>query len=154
MQIFQPTRPFKPANRSASFDLLAASPQSAAGDVFLQLRLTPADCGLGVDLFLHLECASDQADLLLWLCYHLDDVETKRDVGEIEQAKPFFGGANDSGSLAPIDRFMRCPEKLVRTSFDFDKNQDLFLTIAADEVNLAAAPRPEISIKDLEGLFP
>jgi hypothetical protein len=106
-----------------------------------------------VDLFLHLECASDQADLLLWLYYNLDDVETKRNVGEIEQTEPFFGRPNDSGSLAPIDCFMRRPEKLIRASFDFDKNQDLFLTIAADEVNLAATARPEISIKDLEGLF-
>jgi hypothetical protein len=107
-----------------------------------------------VDAFLHLECASDQADLLLRFRYNLDDVETKRDVGEIEQAEPFFGGANDSGSLAPIDCLVRCPEKLIRTSFDFDKNQDLFLTIAANEVNLAATARPEIPIKDLEGLFP
>jgi hypothetical protein len=107
-----------------------------------------------VDLFLHLECASDQADLLLRLRYNLDDVETKRDVGEVEQAEPFFGGANDSGSLAPIDCFVRCPEKLIRTSFDFNKNQNLFLTIAANEVNLAATARPEVSIEDLEGLFP
>jgi hypothetical protein len=107
-----------------------------------------------VDAFLHLECASDQADLLFRLRYNLDDVETKRNVGEIEQAEPFFGGANDAGSLAPIDCFMRCPEKLIRTSFDFDKDQDLFLTVAANEVNLAATSRPEISIKDLEGLFP
>jgi hypothetical protein len=105
-----------------------------------------------VDLFLHLECASDQADLLRWLRHNLDNVETKWDVREIEQAKPFFSGANDPGSLPPINRFMRCPEKLVCTGFDFDKDQDLFLAIAADEVDLATAARPEISIKDLKGL--
>jgi hypothetical protein len=106
-----------------------------------------------VDVLLHFECASDQADLLRWLRYNLDNVETKWDVREIEQAKPFFSGANDPGSLPPIDRFMRCPEKLVCTGFDFDKDQDLFLAIAADEVDLATAARPEISIKDLKGLF-
>ena len=106
-----------------------------------------------VDVLLHLECASDQADLLRWLRYNFDNVETKWDVREIEQAKPFFSGANDSGSLPPINRFMRGPEKLVCTGFDFDKDQDLFLAIAADEVDLSTAARPEISIKDLKGLF-
>jgi hypothetical protein len=88
-----------------------------------------------------------------WLYYNLDNVETKWDVREIEQAKPFFGGANDPRSLPPINRFMGCPEKFVCTGFDFDKNQDLFLAIATDEVDLAAAACPEISIKDFKGLF-
>jgi hypothetical protein len=92
--------------------------------------------------------------LLLWLCYDLDNVETKRDVGEIQQAEPFFGGASDSGSLPPINRFMRRAEKLVCAGFDFDKDQDLFFAIAADKVYLAAALRPEISIEDLKGLLP
>jgi hypothetical protein len=92
--------------------------------------------------------------LLLWLCYNLDDVEPKRDFGKIEQAEPFFRGANDSGSLLPSNRVMRRPEQLVRTGFDFDKYQDLFFAIAADEVNLASAARLEISIEDLKGLFP
>jgi hypothetical protein len=48
---------------------------------------------------------------------------------------------------------MRGPEELVCTGFDFDKDQDLFLAIAADEVDLSTAARPEISIKDLKGLF-
>ena len=91
--------------------------------------------------------------MLRWLRYNLDNVETKWNVREIEQAKPFFGGANDSGSLPPVNRFMRRPEKLIRTGFDFNKDQDLFLAIAADEVDLATAARPEISIEDLKGLF-
>ena len=91
--------------------------------------------------------------MLRWLRYNLDNVETKWDVREIEQAKPFLSGANDGGSLPPINRFMRGPEKLVCTGFDFDKDQDLFLAIAADEVDLATAARPEIPIKDLKGLF-
>jgi hypothetical protein len=91
--------------------------------------------------------------LLRWLCYNLDNVETKRDIREVEQAKPFFGGANNSGSLTPIDRFMRRPEKLVCAGFDFDKHQDLFLAIAADQVDFPTAARPEISIKDLKRLF-
>jgi hypothetical protein len=107
-----------------------------------------------IEAFLDLKCASDQADLLLWLYYNLDNIETKRDVGEIEQAKPFFGGANNSRSLPPIDRFMRSPETLICAGFNFDENQDLFLAIAADEVYLTAALRPEISIEDLKGLFP
>ena len=107
-----------------------------------------------VDAFLHLECASDEADLPLWFGYNLDNVEAKWDVGEIEQAEPFFGGANDAGSLAPINGFMRCSEKLVCAGFDFDKDQDLFLAIAADEVYLPAAARPEVPVKDLKGLFP
>ena len=88
-----------------------------------------------------------------WLHYNLNNVETKWDVRQVEQAKPFFGGANDSGSLPPINRFMRRPEKLIRTGLDFDKDQDLFLAIAADEVDLATAARREISIEDLKGLL-
>lgn len=37
-----------------------------------------------VDAFLHFECASDQANLLLWLYYDLDDIEPKWDLGAIE----------------------------------------------------------------------
>jgi hypothetical protein len=88
-----------------------------------------------------------------WLRYNLDNVETKWDVREVEQAKPFLSGANDPGSLPPVNRFMRGPEKLVCTGFDFDKDQDLFLAIAADEVDLSTAARPEIPVKDLKGLF-
>ena len=91
--------------------------------------------------------------MLCWLRYDLDNVETKWDVREIEQAQPFLSGANDAGSLPPINRFMRGPEKLVCTCFNFDKDQDLFLAIAADEVDLATAARPEIPIKDFKGLF-
>jgi len=90
----------------------------------------------------------------LWLCYNLDDVESERDVGEIKQTEPLFGGSNDCGSLAPINRFMWRPENLIGTGFDFDKDQNLFLAIAADEINLASAARFEVSIKDLKRLFP
>jgi hypothetical protein len=44
-----------------------SSPQSAGRARSLAPALSPADCGLGVDAFLHLECASDQADLRLGL---------------------------------------------------------------------------------------
>jgi hypothetical protein len=91
--------------------------------------------------------------LLCRLRYNLDNVETKWDVREIEQAKPFLSSPNDPGSLPPINRLMRGPEKLVCTGFDFDKDQDLFLAIATDQVDFSAASRPEIPIKDLKGLF-
>ena len=48
---------------------------------------------------------------------------------------------------------MRRPEKLICTCLHFDKDQDLFLAIAADQVNFAAAAGFEISIKDLKRLF-
>lgn len=44
-------------------------------------------------------------------------------------------------------------EKLICPRFHFDKDQDLFLAVAADEVNLTAAAGSEIPIKDLKGLF-
>jgi hypothetical protein len=48
---------------------------------------------------------------------------------------------------------MRRSEKLICTGLHFDEDQDLFLAIAADQVNLAAAAGFEISIKDLKRLF-
>jgi hypothetical protein len=44
-------------------------------------------------------------------------------------------------------------EKLICPRFHFDKDQDLFLAVAADEVNLTAAAGSEIPIKDLKRLF-
>jgi hypothetical protein len=130
-----------------------ASPRSAGRARFHASTLSPADCGLGVDAFLHFEGASDQADLRLGFSYDLHNIEPKWNLRAIEQAEPLFGGSNDACPFAPSNRFMRPPEKLICPRFHFDKDQDLFFAITADEVNLTAAAGSEISIEDLKRLF-
>ena len=84
-----------------------------------------------VDVLFRLECPSNEADLLVRLGYYLDDIESEGDFWKLEQAQPFLRGANDSISLAPIDRLVWRSEHFVSAGLYFDEYQDFLVTIAA-----------------------
>jgi hypothetical protein len=106
-----------------------------------------------VDVFFHLECASDEADLRVRLSHDLDDIEAKRDFRKIEQTQPFFSGANDSTPFAPSDCAAWWSELFASARLYFDEHKHLLLAITTHQIDFTAAARPEIAIEDFEGFF-
>ena len=75
-----------------------------------------------------------------------DDVESKKDLGIIEQAQPGERAARDPFLLIGPNRFERPAELFAPARFYFDK--DKRVVVATDDVDLAAAAPLEISIEN------
>ena len=78
---------------------------------------------------------------------HFDDVETKEDVGIVQQTQPGQAPAGNSFSLVAIDRLEGPAEILPRPRFYFDENERV--AIAADDIDFTAGASAEITIQDL-----
>ena len=78
---------------------------------------------------------------------HFHDIETKQDVGIIEQTQPGERAARDALLLLPADGFERPAERFAGPSFYFDEDERV--VVAADNVDLAPGVSAEIAIEDL-----
>jgi len=83
---------------------------------------------------------------------NLDDVESKKNVRIIQEPEPGQTAAGDSFLLVAVDGVERTSEILARARFHLDKDERVF--VAADNVDLAAAPAAKITIKDFEAVLP
>lgn len=77
---------------------------------------------------------------------NLDDVEAKKNVWIIKEPEPGKTAASNSFLLVAIDGLKRPSEIFARPRLHFDENERVF--VAADDVDLAAAPAAKITIKD------
>jgi hypothetical protein len=77
---------------------------------------------------------------------NLDDVETKKNVWIIKEPKPGKAAARNSFLLVAIDGVKRTSEIFTRPRFHFDEDEYVF--VAADDVDLAPAPAAKITIED------
>jgi len=108
--------------------------------------------GSKIDIVRHLERGADQVDLRCRLHQHLHHVESIGDPRIVEQPQPFFCASNDSLLLRSSHAEMRRAERVRGARFDFDKHQGRCITIAANQIDLAAAPCSEVFIKDAEAV--
>ena len=98
-----------------------------------------------------LEGVFDDADLAGRSGEDFDDIESERDVRHVEQVEPLHRAPDDQAALFLIDGIERSAEFLGRPGFHFD--EDEFLSVAADEIDLAAVRGPEISPEDFVAAF-
>jgi hypothetical protein len=77
---------------------------------------------------------------------NLDNVETKKNVGIIQETEPREAPAGNSFLLVTVDGVERSSEILARPRFHFDEDEGVF--DATDNVDFAAAPAAKITIED------
>jgi hypothetical protein len=77
---------------------------------------------------------------------NLHDVETKKDVGIAKEPEPGQTAAGNSFLLVAIDGVERTSKIFPRPSFYFDEDERVF--VAANDVDLAAAPAAKITIEN------
>jgi hypothetical protein len=82
----------------------------------------------------------------------LDDVETKKNVGIIEEPEPRQTASSNSFLFVAIDGVGRPSEILASPRFYFDEDECVFL--AADDVDLAAGASTKITIEDFVAVLP
>ena len=78
--------------------------------------------------------------------HNLNDVESKKNVGIVEQPKPGEPAHRNSFTLVAPQCVERPSEIFVRARFHFDENQRV--AIATDDVDFAAAPAAEIAVEN------
>ena len=83
---------------------------------------------------------------------NFDDVETKKNVWIIKEPEPGQTAARDSSLLVAVDGVERTSEILSRPRFYFDEDERV--VVAANDVDLAAAPAAKITIKDFVTALP
>src|SRR5437660_9991888 len=77
---------------------------------------------------------------------NLHDIESKNDIGIIQQTQPGQAAFRDAHLLLSIHRFDRAPELFVTARFHFDENERV--AIAANDVDLASATGAEIPVEN------
>ena len=82
--------------------------------------------------------------------HHLDDIESKENIGIAQQSEPGQGAERNPALLLAVDRFQRTAEILPRASFHLHENERVAL--AADEIDLAALASAEVAVEDLEAV--
>ena len=96
-----------------------------------------------------MECIPDQLEP--WLCTfrdnYFDDIEAKKNVGIVEQAKPGERAARDAFLFLWTHCLNGTAEIFSGARFHFD--EDKRVVVAADDVNLTSAVSAEIAIKNL-----
>ena len=80
--------------------------------------------------------------------YHLDDIESKEDIGIAQQPEPGQATERNPALLLTVHRFQGPAKILPSASLDLHENKGVAL--AADEIDLAALPSAEVAVKDLE----
>ena len=80
--------------------------------------------------------------------YHLDDIESKQNIGIAQQPEPGQATERNSALLLPVHRFQGPAKILPSASLDLHENKRVAL--AADEIDLAALASTEVAVKDLE----
>jgi len=80
--------------------------------------------------------------------YHLDDIESKEDIGIAQQSKPGQATERNPALLLTVHRFQRPAKILPGPSLHLDKNK--CVALAADEIDLAALASAKVAVKDLE----
>ena len=83
---------------------------------------------------------------------NLHDIESKNDIGIIQQTQPGQTAFRDAHLFLSINRFDRPPELFVTTCFHFDENERV--AIAANDVDLASAAGAEIPVKNFVAVAP
>ncbi len=78
---------------------------------------------------------------------HFHHVEPEENIRIIEQPQPGQAALRDAPLLVPMHRCQRTPEILAATRFDFHEHQRVL--VAANDVDLAAAPPAKIAIEHL-----
>ena len=94
------------------------------------------------------ECIAQQfeARLRVFRDEDFDDVKTKKNVRIIKEPKPGKTSTGNSFLLVAIDGVERPSEIHARPRFHLDKDERVF--VAADDVDLPAAPAAKITIED------
>ncbi len=80
------------------------------------------------------------------------DIETKNDIGIVQQTQPGKTSSRNAHLLLSVYRFDRSPEIFVAARFHFDKNE--CVAVAANDVDLASAARAEIPVKNFVAVAP
>ena len=81
---------------------------------------------------------------------HLDDIESKEDIGIAQQSKPGQATERNPALLLTVHGFKRPAKILPRPCFHLDEYQRVAL--AADKIDLAALASAEVAIENLEAL--
>ena len=80
--------------------------------------------------------------------YHLDDIESKEDIGIAQQPEPGQATERNPALLLTVHRFQGPTKILPSASLDLYENKRVAL--AADEIDLAALASTEVAVKDFE----
>ena len=80
--------------------------------------------------------------------YHLDDIESKEDIGIAQQPEPGQATERNPTLLLPGHRFQGPAKILPGAGLDLHENKRIAL--AADEIDLAALASAEVAVEDLE----
>ncbi len=80
------------------------------------------------------------------------DIETKNEIGIVQQTQPGKTSFRDAHLLLSVHRFDRPPEIFVTARFYFDENERV--AVAANDVDLASAARAEIPVKNFVTVAP
>jgi hypothetical protein len=96
----------------------------------------------------------NQLALQLAFCrpQNFHDIESERNVWIIEQTQPREPSFGNTQLLLSIDRFNRSAKFFAAARFDFDEHQRI--TVAANDVDLAAATIFEIAVENLVVVAP
>ena len=80
--------------------------------------------------------------------YHLDDIESKEDIGIAQQPEPGQATERNPALLLTVHRFQGPAKILPSATLDLYENERVAL--AADEIDLAALASMEVAVKDFE----
>ncbi|MGA8656472.1 MAG: hypothetical protein WB586_10015 [Chthoniobacterales bacterium] len=72
--------------------------------------------------------------------YDLNNIESICDVRPVQQAKPFFGCADDSLLLGEVDGLMRGAKQVCRPGLYLNEHENVSATVTANNVDFAASP--------------
>jgi hypothetical protein len=78
--------------------------------------------------------------------HDLNDIESIRDIRPVQQPKPLFGRADDAFLLDEVDGLTRRAERVRRSAFHFNKDENIGATVATDNIDLTSSPRLKVSI--------
>jgi hypothetical protein len=99
-----------------------------------------------------LERSPDQLDLWSRLDQHLYDIESVGNARIVQHSKPLLGATNDPVLLFSGHPGVRRTEGIGGARLHFDKDQCLFASIAANQIDFAASFRSEVPVEDSESI--
>jgi hypothetical protein len=94
-----------------------------------------------------LERSPDQLDFWGGFHQHLDDIESIGNARIVQQSEPLLGATNDPVLLFSGHSGVRRAEGIGGARFHFDKDQCLFTSIAANQIDFAASFRSEVLVE-------
>lgn len=78
--------------------------------------------------------------------HDVNNIESVRNVGPVQQPEPFFGSADNSLLLGEVNGFMRRAKQVCTPAFYFNENENIGAIVAAYYIDFATPPRLEVTI--------